>query len=161
MKPGRFTVRAGDESYGVEITADGRAQVNSAEEATTIEAIGPGAYRVCGKDHSAVVYVAGPPAARQVFLDGRVYDLEVLPEGAATRRRGAAHRETLSAPMPATVTAILVSSGQAVRRGDTLLKLEAMKMELPLRAPRDGTVGAIHCRVGELVQPGVHLLELT
>ncbi len=160
MKPGRFTIRTGEESYEVEITADGRAQVNGADEAATIEPVGPGAYRVHGKDRSAIVFVAGPPAARQVFLEGRVYDVEVLPEGAATRKRGTAHRETLSAPMPATVTAIMVAPGQAVRRGDTLLKLEAMKMELPLRAPRDGTVGGIHCRVGELVQPGVHLLEL-
>ncbi len=161
MQPGRFTVRAGEQGFGVEITADGRALVNGADEAATVEAVGPGAYRVCTGGKSALAFVAGPPAARQVFVDGRVSDVEVLPEGAATRKRGASHRETLSAPMPATVTAIMVAPGQAVRRGDTLLKLEAMKMELPLRAPRDGTVGAVHCMVGELVQPGVHLLELS
>ena len=38
--------------------------------------------------------------------------------------------------------------------------LEAMKMELPIKAPRDGRVTAISCRTGELVQPGVPLLEL-
>ena len=43
-------------------------------------------------------------------------------------------------PMPARVTAILVEPGQAVRKGDVLVKLEAMKMELAVRAPRDGTV---------------------
>jgi biotin carboxyl carrier protein len=35
-----------------------------------------------------------------------------------------------------------------------------MKMELPLRAPRGGEVVAVHCRPGELVQPGVALLEI-
>ena len=35
-----------------------------------------------------------------------------------------------------------------------------MKMELPLRAPADGTVTAVHCRAGELVQPGVPLVEI-
>jgi biotin carboxyl carrier protein len=35
-----------------------------------------------------------------------------------------------------------------------------MKMELPVRAPRDGIVSAIHCREGELVQPGVTLVEI-
>ena len=35
-----------------------------------------------------------------------------------------------------------------------------MKMELPIRAPADGTVTALHCREGELVQPGQDLVEL-
>ena len=38
--------------------------------------------------------------------------------------------------------------------------LEAMKMELPIKAPRDGSVKSIACQPGELVQPGVPLLEL-
>jgi biotin carboxyl carrier protein len=64
------------------------------------------------------------------------------------------------APMPASVVAIRVTPGQAVEAGDTLIVLEAMKMELPLRAPRSGTVTSIRCRKGELVQPGVPLLEI-
>jgi biotin carboxyl carrier protein len=58
------------------------------------------------------------------------------------------------------VTAIGVEPGGRVRKGDVLVKLEAMKMEMAVRAPRDGTVTSIACRVGELVQPGVPLLEL-
>jgi urea carboxylase len=46
-----------------------------------------------------------------------------------------------------------------VRRGDTLIILEAMKMELPIRASSDGVVKAIHCKPGELVQPGVPLVD--
>jgi len=38
--------------------------------------------------------------------------------------------------------------------------LEAMKMELPIRAPREGRVKALHCRPGELVQPGTALVDL-
>ena len=66
----------------------------------------------------------------------------------------------LASPMPATVAAITVAPGQDVRQGDVLVMLEAMKMELPVRAPRDGRVKTIRCRVGELVQPGVGLVEL-
>jgi biotin carboxyl carrier protein len=62
--------------------------------------------------------------------------------------------------MPATVITVNVEPGQRVARGDVLLMLEAMKMELPVKAPRDATVKAIRCRQGELVQPGVPLLEL-
>ena len=44
-------------------------------------------------------------------------------------------------------------------RDTVLIMLEAMKMELPIKAPRDGRVMAIACRPGELVQPGVPLIE--
>ena len=47
-----------------------------------------------------------------------------------------------------------------MRKGDTVVLLEAMKMELPLRAPADGTVAAVHCREGELVQAESVLVEL-
>jgi biotin carboxyl carrier protein len=62
--------------------------------------------------------------------------------------------------MPATVVRVLVEPGAKVARGDTLIVLEAMKMELPIRAPREGVVHAVHCSVGELVQPGSTLLDL-
>jgi biotin carboxyl carrier protein len=62
--------------------------------------------------------------------------------------------------MPATVVAIHATPGQAVQAGDTLIVLEAMKMELPIRSPKTGVVKTLHCRIGELVQPGVTLLEL-
>ena len=64
------------------------------------------------------------------------------------------------APMPATVVAINPPPGRRVNEGDTLIVLEAMKMELPIKAPRSGVVKAVHCAKGDLVQPGVNLLEL-
>jgi 3-methylcrotonyl-CoA carboxylase alpha subunit len=62
--------------------------------------------------------------------------------------------------MPATVMKVLVTPGGVVRKGDTMVVLEAMKMELPIRAPGDGTVLAVNCREGELVQPDATLVEL-
>ncbi len=62
--------------------------------------------------------------------------------------------------MPATVIRVLAEPGREVKRGETLLLLEAMKMELPVRAPRDGKVKALHCQAGQLVQPGVPLVDL-
>lgn len=95
---------------------------------------------------------------RWVFLDGRVYTFEV--EGRArVRRRSAAHAGALAAPMPATVRKIAVAAGDPVARGDVLIVLEAMKMELPIRAVADGTVKGVHCREGEMVQPGQELVE--
>jgi len=73
--------------------------------------------------------------------------------------RREAHQE-LTAPMPATVLKVLVAPGAHVKKGDTLIILEAMKMELSLRAPGNATVTAIACREGELVQPDAILVEL-
>ena len=91
-----------------------------------------------------------------VFHDGVVYEIM---EQAPGRRRAGAH-ESLTAPMPATVIQVNVSEGAEVRRGDILVLLEAMKMELPVRAPADGTVVAVQCQAGELVQPGAPLIEI-
>jgi biotin carboxyl carrier protein len=78
----------------------------------------------------------------------------------AQRKRRSAGPGDLGAPMPATVVKVLAEPGARVTKGDTLVMLEAMKMELPVRAPRDGVVRAIRCQPGELVQPGVDLVEL-
>jgi len=68
--------------------------------------------------------------------------------------------EAVTAPMPATVIKINVKTGDAVKKGDIVILLEAMKMELPVRAPDSGTVRAIRCREGELVDADAVLLEL-
>ena len=129
--------------------------------AEEIVALGNGAYCVVDERRSRVGYAVASAQSCWVFLDGRVYVVEPSgPAGAVrTRRRGDDHT-ALSAPMPATVVAIAVEAGQPVANGDVLIVLEAMKMELPIRAPRDGIVRTIACRPGELVQPGAQLLEL-
>jgi len=94
---------------------------------------------------------------RWVFLDGQVFELEVQHRGA---RRRSAQQGSLAAPMPATVVRVLAAPGQAVKGGDTLIVLEAMKMELPVRAAADGVVKSVSCRVGQLVQLGVPVVEM-
>jgi 3-methylcrotonyl-CoA carboxylase alpha subunit len=94
---------------------------------------------------------------RWVFLDGEVFQFEVQRRG---NRRASSQQGSLAAPMPATVVRVLATPGQAVKKGETLVVLEAMKMELPVRASADGHVKAVHCREGQLVQPGVPLVEM-
>ena len=62
--------------------------------------------------------------------------------------------------MPATVISVLVAPGVRVAKGETVILLEAMKMELPIRAPGAGTVTAVHCRAGDLVRADQELIEL-
>ena len=128
----------------------------------TVTQIGPGAYRVEDDGKQVVVFVAGTADDRWAFCNGEIYREgerhdEGRPKGGHYKDGG--HYE-LTSPMPATVVKVLVAPGQAVRHGDTLIVLEAMKMELPIRAPSDAVVQAVNCREGELVQPERTLVEL-
>jgi propionyl-CoA carboxylase alpha chain len=63
-------------------------------------------------------------------------------------------------PLPGKVIEVSLSEGQAVRRGDALLVLQAMKMENELRAPFDGKVGRVSVRIGQAVETGAALMEI-
>ena len=120
--------------------------------------LGNGRFRVVNEGRSVVAYGASDGARTWIFLRGRVYALEPGRSGPARRESARPDDGALSSPMPASVAEIRVAPGDRVSRGDVLITLEAMKMELPIRAPRDGTVRSIGCRPGELVQPGVALV---
>jgi 3-methylcrotonyl-CoA carboxylase alpha subunit len=123
--------------------------------------VGPGIYRVDHGGRQQIVYVAGTPGRLWAFANGEVFrEAEATPE-ADTHHRPVVHGvQMLTSPMPATIVKVFVAPGQAVRHGDTLVVVEAMKMELPIRAPGDANVKAVHCREGELVQPDQTLVEL-
>jgi biotin carboxyl carrier protein len=110
-----------------------------------------------GSSHT-VAYAVSSGETQWVFLNGRVFTFEIERPGRRRGSRGVAG--SLMAPMPATVRRIEAQPGQVVRRGDILIVLEAMKMELPVRAPADGTIARVNCREGDLVQAGQELVEL-
>jgi 3-methylcrotonyl-CoA carboxylase alpha subunit len=159
VRPGIFTVRLGDKAHRVTVTPGGDARIDDGA-ALSLHVESDQVIAVHDGERTRRVFVAGSGERRQVFVDGEVYELTVGAEAAGRRRAARSGPDLLTAPMPARVTAIVVEVGQQVRKGDVLLKLEAMKMELAVRAPRDGVVKSIGCRAGELVQPGVGLMEL-
>ena len=66
----------------------------------------------------------------------------------------------VSAPMPGTVVRIEVNTGDAVKAGQDLIFIEAMKMETPVKAAQDGTVASINVSKGESVDTGKDLITL-
>lgn len=68
--------------------------------------------------------------------------------------------EAVNAPMPGTILAVNVTAGQAIKKGDVLFILEAMKMENEIMAPADGTVAAVAVTKGATVESGAVLCTL-
>lgn len=82
------------------------------------------------------------------------------PRSKQKRRGPGAAEGGLAAAMPGQVLDVLVRIGDPVTRGQTLVLLEAMKMELRIVAPLDGQVRAVHCAAGQVVERGQLLIEL-
>jgi 3-methylcrotonyl-CoA carboxylase alpha subunit len=106
------------------------------------------------------VYVAGPAHDRWAFWNGHVYRVNSAAPPSRSRRDRHTAAQVITAPMPATVIKVLVNVGQPVKKGDTIVVLEAMKMELPIRATGDAVVTAVRCVQGDLVEADAPLIEL-
>jgi acetyl/propionyl-CoA carboxylase alpha subunit len=125
-----------------------------------IRQVGDGVYRVDIDGRAETMYVAGTPRDRWVFWDGRVFhgDFQPVAEGRFDRPSTRQAR-SLTSPMPATVIKVQVKPGDTVKKGTIVVVLEAMKMELPMRASGDGVVAAVRCREGELVPADAPLVD--
>ena len=105
-------------------------------------------------------YVSSDNAKRWVTIDGQTL---VLTKSTGARRGShAGHHAAgeLTAPMPGQVRAVNISEGDAVTKGQTLLVLEAMKMEIRIHAPQDGIVKKLFVRQGETVEREQVLIEV-
>lgn len=104
-------------------------------------------------------YVTSDNAKRWVTINGQTF---VLTKSSGMRRGGHAHHAAgeLTAPMPGQVRALNVSEGEAVTKGQTLLVLEAMKMEIRVHAPRGGVVRKLFVKEGQKVEREQILIEI-
>jgi glutaconyl-CoA decarboxylase len=82
------------------------------------------------------------------------------PAAPAATKDVPADAELISSPMPGTIVSVNVKPGQAIKKGDVLLILEAMKMENEIMAPHDATVAAVHVNKGDSVESGTPLVSL-
>ncbi len=65
--------------------------------------------------------------------------------------------ETINSPMPGTILSVNVQNGSAVKKGDVLMVLEAMKMENEIMSPCDGTITSVNVQNGASVETGAVL----
>lgn len=109
-----------------------------------------------------------------ITVNGNVYDVTVEETGAAAPRKAAPAAAPATAAAPAAgagsikieagaagkVFKLEANPGTAVKRGDTILVLEVMKMETPVVAPQDGTVASIEVAVGDHIEAGALLATM-
>ena len=137
-----------------------RVTVEGVDEGYVVREAGTGRWSV-DTPHGGRIFVTAVRSDDVVWIGIEGHALEFRLSSRSARPRSADRdQEALSPPMSATVVRIQVRPGDRVEPGDTLVVLEAMKMELPIRSPRAATVRAIHCSEGQLVQPGTVLIEL-
>ena len=137
-------------------------------------------FNINGKHYEATITEVEHNVA-EVELNGKKYTIDVerseavaiptiaTPKPAAAAApvaaapaapKAAAGAKAIVAPLPGSVVSVLVKAGDAVKAGQKLAVIEAMKMENEILAPADGTVKAVHCSAGQAVQQGDALIEL-
>lgn len=124
----------------------------------------------------------------RITIEGKAYDVtvDVLKEGKFNRSRGSRSRPAASvgaspvapvptpkpqaaaavdgsvvSPLAGKIVSIAVQTGQAVKEGDELITMEAMKMNTHVFAPQDGTIGKILVSDGDAVEEGQPLIEMS
>ena len=137
------------------------------ERAIRLEGAGPYRYgdrRIAesSEHHRWTIDGALPAAAAQsdgtvwIGLRGETWELGTTPRERSVEQTAGAQ---VAAPMPGVVIAVSTGADRRVRRGDLLFVVEAMKMELRVEAPADGTVTRVLARVGQQVKRGERLAD--
>ncbi len=108
----------------------------------------------------------------RVNVNGTVYEVEleemtgapaaapVAAPAASAAAAPAAGGEKVTSPMPGTILSVNVAAGDAVKRGQVLMILEAMKMENEIMCPCDGTVASVSVTKGAAVESGTLLCTI-
>src|SRR5689334_5171789 len=164
----KYVATVNDEPRIVEITGggDGRYRVRIGDDVWDVDArhTAPGVYSllVDGASHTAAV--VEHDGACVVQVGGKSYEVAVEEQSRHSIRTrgagGATRSRTLTAPLPGKISRVAVRPGDTVAAGDTLIVIEAMKMENEFKATGPGTVAEIRVTPGQPVNAGDVLIVM-
>jgi biotin carboxyl carrier protein len=161
-----FIAKLGEETYTVEIEDVGkslyRVAVDGHEFLVDGKKTGRTSYSLIVDNRSFEIDVDNTEDEYRVLVDGRNYHVNLVDErkmrvGGAQSGLQLQGRQKVSVPMPGKVTAVLVSEGDAVEKGQGLVIVEAMKMENEVCSPITGEVKEIKVKAGDAVEGGAVL----
>ena len=163
----RYHVTVGDDTFEVEIDAEGVRIDGEPVAVGGPESVGPSLYSflVGGASHTVVAERSGP-GVWNLQLRGRRARVEVVDDRTRAMRDMASTGSAVKgpspvrAPMPGLVVKVEVEEGEWVEEGGGLLVVEAMKMENSLTAPVGGRVGTIHVVAGQTVEKDEILIDM-
>jgi biotin carboxyl carrier protein len=159
----RFAYNRGDSAYVVELEplpgGRWRALVDGRPYTVQVQPLADGGWRLLLDEVPVVVYAAAVGDRRYASVGGVHHQLTVARAERRTRP-GASAAGRLTAQMPGQIRTVAVQRGERVTRGQTLVVLEAMKMELRITAPADAVVAAVHVQVGAIVERDAPLVDL-
>lgn len=145
----KYAATIGERTLVIEVNRDGEVVIDGESYPIDLRAIDDETFSLIMEhaSHEALVELAGDEV--HVMLNGRLYQVQVLDERARRLAPagggGALHagEVVVKSPMPGLIVAVPVAEGEVVKKGQTVVVLESMKMENELKAPRDGTVASI------------------
>jgi biotin carboxyl carrier protein len=113
---------------------------------------------VNGADYQVELENAPVQATQPVIPSAASVSPEAAPAAAAPKAAG--NGVTIKSPLPGIIISIDVKEGQAIKRGQKVAVIEAMKMENDILAEADGTITAIHARKGDSVLEGADIVTI-
>ncbi len=163
----RYVTTIGERQYTIEINRDDQVTIDGVTYPIDLRAIDEATFSLLIDNVSHEALVETSNGELHVLLRGRLYAARVEDERASrlSRSAGGLHtgsgEVTIKSPMPGLIVAVPVNEGQVVKKGQTVVVLESMKMENELKAPRDGTITSIKISPRQSVEQHQPLVVLT
>lgn len=167
-KMAHWKANVGGKEFDI-IIGNGSYLLNGKPVQLDVAEVRPGEFNVIKDNVSFTVEVLELKRAEKkciVKVNGNEYEIELkdkmdlLLQQMGMNKRATPAAGNLKAPMPGKVLRVDVTEGQSVRKGDSVLILEAMKMENTIKATGEATVKAIHVKAGDTVEKGQVMVEM-
>ncbi len=162
----KYVTFINDKKFEIDIDQDGSVKVNGKPRSVDFLHLNASLYSMLMDNASYEVLVEERDGGVEVQMHGRLYAGKVMDERAVllAETRGelgeASGDIIVKSPMPGLIVLVKGAVGDVISKGQTIVILESMKMQNELKAPRDGTISAIHVNPGQSVEKNKPLLTI-